>query len=264
MALQAFQPRPSRKRSIPWLLYIVLFLSGAIIVSGIYFFFYSNFFKVKEVVFKGNQLIDNKSLSDGVIKSLIKENKFFGKLGTDNIFFWRQPLVSDVSLQLPLLADLQLTKDFFQKKVFIEIKERQMAGIWCFAADSQCYFFDKDGFLFAAAPETSGFLIIKIYDENGGQPVLGQKVFSSDDNLKEFFDILALLKSADLAVDFATIKPAATREWDMQLAAGPILKLSQDSLVADNFRSLLPQIKVLPLAQIRYLDLTVPNRLYYR
>jgi len=265
MTLQPFKPRPTPKKSLSWILYLSFFLIGSLLIGGFYFLFYSDFFRIKEISFEGGRLIADKEISAAAIQVLANENGFWGKiLGTDHFFFWHQPSSDRIYNQLPLLASLKITKDWQSKKISITIQEREVSGVWCISDGGSCFLFDRNGFAFASAPETKGSLILKVSDQSRNQIIVGQRIFSGESEQSEFFRVLEIIRDSGLAIDYVAIKAAADKEWAVKLAVGPELKLSRIEPMADSLISLMEKIKALPLDQIGYIDLTVPNRLYYR
>lgn len=263
MAAKPFQPRAASRKRIFWPIVLIVFGIVAVLAGFFYFLFVSDFFRVREISLNGNHLISDSDLKSAMI-GLLSDNAFFwrGLFGADHIFFWRQPEIAGLDSRLPLASAVRVAVDWRSRSVSISVEERSVAGIWCGSAGG-CFVFDRTGFIFASAPAASGSLILRVVDENPNFGI-GRYFLASAGQREDFFRVVGELEKSGLKADSAVIGRETDQEWRIRLAAGPDLRLSWNLPDSELLASLAEKIKTLPLKDLEYIDLTVPNRLYYQ
>ena len=163
---------------------------------------------------------------------------------------------------MPLFARADLSVNFKERKVLIEVKERRLAGILCLN-ENKCYGFDKDGVLFKENLDAEGTLILKINDENERKIILGQSVLA-DQEFKNLMRAVGILKDKKFPLIEAQIKPNILREWVAIAPSDFKIYFSMD-FVPDNFDIVYENMaKRIDFNDITYIDFRIPNRIYYK
>lgn len=231
--------------------------------------------------FRNDEAFNQKLINDlkGFFARASKLNSF---LGADNILIWDRKFIPDDYLikNYPPIAEIKMEKDYIERSVRISLTKRQKLGVWCKldkiqegtvtsttsneVASPDCFWFDKEGVVFAEAPAAEGNLIYKVNDFSGrpldfGDSILEKKFLV---NLIKIFEVLekANLKAMSLKLENLALQ---------EIIAEPVASFSPKiyfSLKADPIfgLSVLTSFKNIDLAQIEYIDLRIPNRAYYK
>ena len=214
---------PNRKKKLKKTrLLIPLFILIVIIGGGlVYWLFFSSFWQVQVLEIKGLKKLTEEQITDG-----LKE-----KLTSNNFLLWPEGEV--VVSNFPLVANLQIEKSFFDRKISIEVQVREALGVWCtYPADSQeCWWFDNRSLLFEKSPKPEGSLIILI-------------------DLSIYKFVIDRQKEEVVAETVSGFKIYLSLRFDPVINIKALEKL----IAKDNF----------DLENISYLDLRVKNRLYYK
>lgn len=182
--------KKSFRRRINWqsILKVAYFLFFfGIIIGFFYFFIFSQFFKVNEIISKGNKHIATASLIE-ISNNFLMTPKFLF-LKNDNINFIN---VKDIGQKLQnefFRIDSITVKKNYPNKLVLDVKEREAVEILCngdeVASDYfNCFLIDRNGIAFEKAADSKGFLILRILDKRGAKIEIGQKVLNT--NLIEF------------------------------------------------------------------------------
>jgi len=229
-----------------WVKRVVIALGVVTLLGGgVYLVFFSPYFQIESIEVEGARLVDAKTIAGP---------------SEGNILFWKPPVgVSD----FPQLATFTFEKDFVNRKIMIFVEERKKAIIWCLEASEKCYWADKDGFIFTAAPSPEGTFVVSVVrdytqrDLDVGSNVLPDDLFVNLDS------IIELLKDVDIPVDELRIDDLKFKEATAVVANGPEIYFSL--LFDPSFgESVIESLKISPeWRTIRYVDLRVENRAYY-
>jgi hypothetical protein len=240
--------------------FFILFL--ALIFGAIYFFFYSDFFRIKEIKteFSGGGSIS--SLADNLGAFFAAKSEIRSYLGTGNILTWESGEMPEVFLEkYPEAEKISIEKNYWDKAISVRVEEREKFGIWCLA--EKCFWFDKNGIVFEEAPEMEGGLIRKVSDFSDRRLAEGDKILESRfiENLIKIFGILESaglgysLKLDNLELQEITAVPAQKNlpEIYFSLRVDPSFGLTA-----------LKKLEEKNLANLSYIDLRVENRAYYK
>jgi len=105
-----------------------------------------------------------------VIEEILQDTYFF-LFPKRNIFVYPQHELEKTLLSLfPKLKSAHAVFEDFTR-ISLSFEERSPAALWCGVekGEDPCYFLDKDGFLYAHAPEFSGTVFVRYYGEGGGE-----------------------------------------------------------------------------------------------
>lgn len=225
----------------------VLFsLLGAALLGGaVYLVWFSSAFKIESIEVEGAVLTDTNAIRDDA---------------GENILFWEPP--ESLLTSVPV-SNIEVDKDFVDRRIIVRIEERPKALIWCLEAKGECYWADEAGFVFNVAPKTEGSLVVKVirdYTERDvkiGETVLPENYFQ---NLTKIFELLDTLR---VPIDEVRIDNLKFREVTAQVSNGPALYFSLE--IDPKFAgSVIESLRTSSQwSQIRYVDLRVENRAFY-
>lgn len=210
----------------------------------LYTIFFTDMFNFNEIIITGDTILTREEL------------------------FARPPyLFSRIDISHPLVASFLVTKNFFNKKLILNIKDREPYGIWCSESQVQpistenCFWFDEGGFLFSSAPATLGALVKGIYEENGRDLALGSYVLP-DQSLKRMFSIFKVLKAAEVYAIKFTLPDLGSQEIQAETLEGTRLYFSLRVDPAFTLEAL--QSLRLKLGELSYIDFRSENRVFYK
>ncbi len=262
--------------------------SFLILFGGVlYIVVYSSMFHITHIS------IDNAQLDASLISNL---KDFFGNqsritkfLGADNILVWNANKLTKLE-KSPEIAEINFKKDYIERTINISVKLREKFGVWCsFQAqtsadytqndtdnnsisenqpvnlrESACWWFDKNGALFAVAPEIEGNAINKVDDFSGRNLKLGD--FILNENLTpNLIEIFSILERSGLGIRALELENLAFQEivFDQPQTSLPKIYFSLRfnpgfTLAAIN------DLKKTGLQKIDYIDFRVENRAYFK
>ncbi|MFH1129260.1 MAG: cell division protein FtsQ/DivIB [Patescibacteria group bacterium] len=147
-----------------------------------------------------------------------------------------------------------------------EVKKYEQIGIFCKQDTADCFYIDKQGIVFEAAPKTSGGLIVLIKDYSSRKVKLYDKVLDSGliDTILEIKDYLPLeigLSVVSFDIDnYPTdkLRVITNESWYVLLGLKQEIKKQLLSLkvVLDE--------KIEDRMSLQYIDLRIENRIYYK
>jgi len=235
-----------RRRSGKFKLFLYCILLGLIAAGAIYLIWFTPAFQIQAIEVNGGTPAQ---------QEILKQKK------SNNLLFWKPPISQK---EYPQIAKLEVKRNFFERKITVNLEERQKEIIWCLEKAQQCFWVDKTGFAFTPAPFTTGTLVevkvVKDYSDREvkiGENILSPKYFQ---NLKATIDLLIGL---NLPVNEVRIENIDYKEAVADLSSGPDIYFSLlfDSGFAKDV------IKKLKASNewnaLRYVDLRVENRAYY-
>ena len=299
--------KEKQSRLLKLKIYGVSFLFFALMAGIAYLIVYSPLFKIKNITliyadnpeteqarYGAGKLITADSLISDFKNFFASQSKFAQFLGPDNILIWNNEKIDEFLKNYPQWAKILITKDYLEREIKIEIKERERFGIWCqktqiargseiINADqhadpreisdlqkeisegsASCWWFDKRGILFKEAPSIEGNLINKVDDFSGrslkvGELALEEKLFS---NLIKIFEVL---EKSDLKIKSLKLEKLELQEIIADPLNNSFPKIYFSLRIDPKFAmAALESLKNLGLGKIEYIDLRVENRAYYK
>lgn len=226
--------------------FLLLFLFGLIVAGVVYLIWFTPAFQIQAIEVNGGTPAQQE-----IVKGEAK----------GNMLFWKPPVNEK---DYPQLAKVEVQRNFFERKITVNLEERQKEIIWCMEKKEQCFWVDKTGFAFTPAPFTQGTLVevkvIRDYSEREvkvGENVLDPKHFQ---NLKSALDLLVEL---NLPVNELKVENVDYREAIADLSSGPDMYFS--FLFDPGFaREVVEKLRSSgEWSSLRYVDLRVENRAYY-
>lgn len=221
-----------------------------VIMAGVYFFSYSSFFNISEIIVEGTETVGN----DEIIE-IAEEYKG----DQDNLFKYPvSELEQEITDKFKQIDEVNVTRGV-PKTIKIEIVERQGLLIW--QTQEKNYIVDKRGVIYRETDDT--FSLPVILDTQDKEVNLGDKILTT-----KFLDLISKInknftKKTKLKIKEMTIEDS-TYELSVLTTNGWEIKL-------DSTRDANQQISALAkvLLHIRkkvkqYIDLRTENWVYYK
>ncbi|MFC1756561.1 cell division protein FtsQ/DivIB [Patescibacteria group bacterium] len=245
-------------------LFVVLFLFGVI-----FFLFFLDNFKIKEVVFTGASSFWEKELGEIINKTL--SAKTFFVIPNNRIFSFPANKTQTALLdKYSQLKSLRISRKFFSG-LDVVVEERVPVAIICteLNEDKECSFLDRTGYIFEESPLFSPGVFVRFVDFRPIQPQIGENLLEEND----FRDILNFKdKLADVfRVSEIYLKPEKVfelypeKEGD-QFEGWYLIFDSRDNLelLYDNLEVFLKEDVSRSLAEIEYVDLRFGNKIFFK
>ncbi len=256
-----------------------------ILLAGVFYaVVYSPLFRVAKINID-NPLVDG-DFTDNLEDFFANQSKLAKFLGADNILVWSSDKLKEFK-KGPEIAGISLKKDYIERTVDIGVKLRERFGVWCLQTpintdetqinadsisenqrvnprESACWWFDKDGILFAVAPELEGNAINKVDDFSARNLKLGDSILNKNltPNVVKIFNIL---EESGLGIRALKLENLALQEiiFDQPQTSLPKIYFSlrfnsEFTLAAIN------DLKKTGMEKIAYIDFRVENRVYYK
>jgi len=276
---------------------IIVAVAGFLILLGGIFYavIYSPLFRITQINTDMKTDLYGFNVVDNLKSFFVNRSKLAKFLGSDNILVWNVGKLGEFE-KIPEIAEISLKKDYIERTIDISVKLRERFGVWCLqtwtntdatqtntdtnstngAANSplgsvsspqmsvSCWWFDKNGVLFAVAPSLEGNAINKVDDFSGRSLNLGDSAL--DENfIPNLVGIFGVLEKSGLGIRALKIENLALQEI--------IFEQSQTSLpkiyfsLRENPEFISPAINDLKkngLEKMEYIDFRVENKGYYK
>lgn len=255
---------PRKKRNLKRILLIsggslLLFLValGIFVVRGV-------FFQVKDISVSGARLLGSDVALQAVVGRIAENSALAAFLGERHILFWA---LSDRSYGFSNPTELEsvsVNVDFWERRVGILAKERDVVHIVCRPAESACYGITGEGIVFSRIPEVRGSLILRIEDTNPAPIVFGGSYFGDNSFLPNVYRTKEILDTADLTPSVMRVKDRSLYEWEAALPDGPTLYFSGFFVPADLSNIIAEIKKETEWGSLSYVDFRVEHKVFYR
>lgn len=209
----------------------------------------------------------------------------FRILGAGHMLAWNSDPAEFIAAH-PQFKLLRVEKDYARRTIRIIIDGREKFGVWCRAGESgvpfvdsdasstvahagvgahgdACYWFDRDGMLFAEAPQVQSELFNRIQDFTGRTLGLRDKILS-ERLFANLTSVFTLLESTQINTKTIVIRDLALEEVEVDSVSDPLIYLSLH--ISPEFAvSAIDAIKKSgDWKRVDYVDLRAENRAYYR
>ncbi len=280
-----FSLASSRKKisraKINWRAWILGGLFILVIAGLIWAILFSKAFAIREIVVKGDGL----ALADEIktVANQYFQGNFLKFIPRNNILlFFSSNLADKIKQDIPQVSAIEIKK-VVNGKIEISAGEREESAIWCqveslrsqngtstslvsakiLEQSKQCYFSDGQGFLFRESPEISGSSLPTFFGEKGGlktEPIASSSIAFAADFKKETrdngLDILGFVEEGG-SEGFLT----AITEQGWLVYLDPYRPAKNQAGV---IKTLLGQELKDKIRTLKYIDLRIANRVYYK
>lgn len=158
------------------------------------------------------------------------------------------------------IIDKEITvKEVIGEEVVGEDKKKYEVG--------DCYYIDNRGVAFDEAPNSVGSLIMTIQDASGGEYFLGGVVVD-EKTLNRIINIRKSLEAVDIKIIKFFIKDKISRDLEITVSEGWKLYIDIEQDVNEQInvliRTLKEKIDSRDRMLLEYIDLRIPDRVYYK
>jgi hypothetical protein len=248
---------------------LIVLLAGGAAVGTLAFLDRSPFFRV---TFVENDLAPDagSKLLALLTAQAVGRSPGAASLGADHLLVWKGMDGEEVKLLLGSAVYLVTPElSWKDRTVTVSATRQEFWGVWCAEVPTtqgagKCYGFDKNGILVAAAPRTSGSLILTVHDASGNPRVLGQRVVPDEVWMGRLSETLRAIEGASERVTRVMVREQSLHEWTASLASGPTLEFSFDFVPEKLTETIRKLGKEVPFGTLSRVDFRVPGRLYYR
>ena len=254
------QMRARRRRLFFVRFYIILFLL-LFIVLGLAIFSGSDKLKIQTIIVSGNAAVS----SDNILS--IANRDMTGRYGylfskSNSVIFPRFQIKKDLLNEIKTIKDLDISWDDWQQ-ISIMITERKPHSVWC-DQTSNCYFVDKDGYIYSQAPVFTGSMFIKAYGNVATSTgPIGQS-FLSKHTYEEIFILIDLMDQKNIKINSVSFDGA---DYRFNLESGPVIIFNTTNSFEQSFNNLFGAIETKNLdlekdvSVIKYIDLRFDNKI---
>lgn len=242
------------------------FLLLLIVGGGYYILFFRNLFDLHSIAISSPDNIDSDEIRVAA-EAWMDANRLPRVARRNNILIFSPQRMSDsLRDQFPAIADLDISRTS-RHSFSIKITSRKPAGIWCLTKSEQCYYFDQSGIAYAEIPQTSGALYLLIKDERMHETALGEKITDSD-WLKAILLVRNSLQFSNIGIRALGIEADSFNEFYVETTQGWKIMFSLETSLSDQTSALSQFLKEKissdELLTLEYIDLRIPNRIYYK
>lgn len=180
--------------------------------GGVYVFKYSNLFRVRNI---------DVAVVNGTNGLALSAADIFGGQQYTNIL---APLPSIDMADFPYISSFTITKNYFERTIYIKAVARQQEFIWCMTGVGDCYWVDDTGFVFSNAPQVSGGDLAVIDDSSGRDIGIGDYVLPSD-LFTYFAEDMKVLSKLKVPISSIRISDINHEEMVVVTSGGPEIYL---------------------------------------
>jgi hypothetical protein len=254
-----------KKSSKFWKKFLIFFIIISIFLF-FWFFVFSDYFLIKDIVVNGEESINKEAIYFTVKSELSK--KIFWIFPKSNIFlFNKEEIEKLLKERFVNIASVYVEIQFFNKTLILNIKERKGEGFWCLNND-RCFIFDNEGVIFSEIekPEGSGGLVVedrRQIDFKIGDKVIDTKwiAFMRDFSIETIPDIW--IKSYTIDSEFLKAQDLVANTsmgWSIFIN----LENTTPGAAANILKVLLKKQLLSRLDDVEYIDIRIPGRAYYK
>ncbi len=193
--------KQARKRRLFFIRsYIILFFLS-VIIFGLAILSSHEKVIVKTIIVSGEAAVS----TDNVLEIANRDmaGRYWHLFARNNfLIFPRWKIKADLLREIKTIKDVNISWKGWQI-ISIMLEERKPQAVYCgtdpLKVEAQCFFMDKDGYIFSQAPVFSGNLFVRNYSSLVGVDQIGQ-YFLSQTDYNQILDLLELFNQKDLRI----------------------------------------------------------------
>lgn len=251
-----------------------------LLVGSLSLFSYYDGLTIRAVAVEGNSVIGEEKI-DAIVRSAL-EGKYLFLFSRSNIAIYPRRQIEELLLDNFKRIEKVSVKVTDPVSLKVIIKERVPYAMWCRVIEIEteediiemkedCYFLDREGFIFAKAPNFTGYIFFKYYgstykEDNVGRQFLTKEEFREIDLLRSSFLSNQSASSLDIGIPIA-LTIIDDKDLELTLSAGSRFLFSRNQNVLDmlaNVDSIFSSDIFKEDPEIDYIDLRFGNKVYFK
>ncbi|MBU6431358.1 MAG: FtsQ-type POTRA domain-containing protein [Patescibacteria group bacterium] len=246
-------------------------------------FLLSWFSRISPIQIAEIEVSGNSSVSGDEIMSLVKKEtsgNYFMLFSKNSVFLYpKKSIETKLADNFKKIEKAEIKFEGF-KKIIVKINERKAESLWCSGGKDaendrnenlrNCYFMDKEGVIFSAAPKFSGNVFMRYYGLLDDVDPIG-KGYMSAEKFKGIIGFVSSLKNFGLAPVVFMAKTGSDYEISLE-DGGRIIFDDRQSFdkTSDNLESVLGEIGLVKNRgaisgiKLDYVDLRFGNKVFYK
>lgn len=237
----------------------------AIATLTIVVLFFAKLFDVRTVTTQLPNALSVEQVSD-VIQEVLDERVLGITRRHNSVLLPMSRIRSVLITKFPRIQSVEVTRLSIHD-LQVVIHERKRSGIWCFPAQTACYYYDDEGIAFDEIAPSTGSLFIPIQDNRDRRIILGAEVESETwrNKLGDARKILQFgnipIARIEIPADSFDLFEVITQEgWKILFSIGTDVRLQASSLQL----FLKDKISAETRKNLEYIDLRIEDRIYYK
>jgi hypothetical protein len=244
--------------------FVLIFLFSLAIFSG------HQKIKVQTITLSGNAAVPNDEILSIVNRDMA--GRYWHLFSRSNsLIFPRFKIKKDILNEIKTINSVNISWQNWQE-ISIKFSERKPHSVWCgdilpdfvVIKEEECFFADKDGYIFSQAPIFSGSLFIKNYGSltpNQNNPI--GSYFLTKERYSQIYNLIKILESNNLSVVSVFFTGS---DFNFKLKNGPVIIFNTKNDLGSSFENLFTAIKSGDLNLegeaniINYIDLRFENK----
>lgn len=170
----------ARRRRLFFVRFCIILFFILVIIFGLAIFSGHDKVKIKSIIISGNAVVSSDAILAIADQDMVGRYAYlFSK--RNSLIFPRFQIKTDLLREIKIIKSVDISWKNWQK-ITIFIEERKPHSVWCGndmnAVEPECFFMDKEGYIYGKAPIFSGSMYVKAY----GRIALGQLNYISQIN----------------------------------------------------------------------------------
>lgn len=250
-------------RKVFFIIVIVLFLVSLSILS-----LTNKKIRIKEnIIITGNSAVSSEDVFRVVEKEL--NTRYFSLIPTDNFLFLRRKTIREsIYDNFKKIKEIKINLDSLTN-LNINIEERSSDSLWCDGLPEKykdCYFMDKDGFVFAKAPDLTDTIFMRFFGLIKDEPI-GKQYFNKEKFLEKKEIIYWIKKIGFSPKYFVSL---SENDFEIILSGGAKVCFDETNSIIENINKIEVLIKegLIKIDKefvdtIKHIDLRYGNKVHY-
>lgn len=223
----------------------------------------------------GNVITESESLQEIVDDEL--RGAYALLIPRSNIFFYPKRTIGlRVTELFPIIKEANVSFVDFHT-IAIEIKERVPFGLWCGVTeslaeqeDAQCFYLDKEGYIFAKSPNFSGDVFFRYYGPLDATFAITDPLGTQYLPVTQFLGYSLFFEALrDLQVTPVVLVKDTSLDLHLRFEGGAVLLFGANqnlNTVLENLKSILDSdtFSTQGMKDVEYIDLRFGNKVFYK
>ena len=218
-----------------------------------------------------------------------ERSSLFRFLGSDNMVAW-DSAPKEFLAEHPEFTSIRLEKDYVNRSIVVEVDSREKFGVWCRvpnarevsngvvddevdiatstdsmfgSGDEECFWFDRNGVLFARAPKVQSELFNRVRDLTGRSLALRDTILP-DRLFGNLVRVFRLMEIAQINTKTVSLRDIALEEVEADSITDPVAVFSLRFDPSFALSAINELKKNGTWRELRYANFTVENRVSYK